>query len=375
LKQNAGLPATIDVYAGLREEQYYFGQGNNVPASLHSRKASKTRNVDFINYRHTSSKWSGFTRKNNFAVRWTGSVKVITAGSYKFQIESDDGSKLYLGGSTNPLCNNDGQHGMRKKKGTKSMSEGLTAVRIVYFEKGGGAGMNFKFKGPDTDDKWKVVPKRSLVSYSSLPGLLMEAYYLSDGAGRRRRRRQSIGNKLSDMYPMLRDNRPNVVRTSNKQINYGNKNAFGLQQDKNFAIRWSGTLMIRAKDNYRFWLTSDDGSTLFVDGAKVVNNDGLHGKRTKDGKKTLDHGQHSLQVYYFQKGGGANMKFEYKGKDTNNQRVLCGGGQRPQDTVQQAGPTKPKFVQVEKTLYINPAEATATGTTSKNLLLVHKVSK
>ena len=47
---------------------------------------------------------------------------------------------------------------------------------------------------------------------------------------------------------------------------------------------------------------SDDGSILWVDGAEVVNNDGLHGPRTRSGRIRLSAGWHRVRIAFFENG-------------------------------------------------------------------------
>jgi hypothetical protein len=67
-----------------------------------------------------------------------------------------------------------------------------------------------------------------------------------------------------------------------------------------FAIDYSGKFYIAAPGKYDFALFSDDGSMLYIDGKKVVRNDGLHPTRRADGSATLSQGVHSLRLSYFQ---------------------------------------------------------------------------
>jgi hypothetical protein len=67
-----------------------------------------------------------------------------------------------------------------------------------------------------------------------------------------------------------------------------------------FAIDYSGRFWIEKPGLYRFELTSDDGSKLYVDGRLVVNNDGVHPPETRIGALTLEGGIHQIRVSYFQ---------------------------------------------------------------------------
>lgn len=67
-----------------------------------------------------------------------------------------------------------------------------------------------------------------------------------------------------------------------------------------FAIDYNGRFWIQQEGEYRFFLTSDDGSRLYIDGKKVVDNDGVHATEMKEGKIKLKQGVHEIRVQYFQ---------------------------------------------------------------------------
>ncbi len=67
-----------------------------------------------------------------------------------------------------------------------------------------------------------------------------------------------------------------------------------------FAIDYQGAIWISKAGPYRFQLTSDDGSKLFIDGIAVINNDGIHPPRTEEGEIDLKKGSHRIRVSYFQ---------------------------------------------------------------------------
>ena len=67
-----------------------------------------------------------------------------------------------------------------------------------------------------------------------------------------------------------------------------------------FAIEYTGRFWIEKPGLYRFALTSDDGSKLFIDDQAVVDNDGIHAVDTKSGSVELGGGIHKIRVQYFQ---------------------------------------------------------------------------
>src|SRR5579863_4188241 len=67
-----------------------------------------------------------------------------------------------------------------------------------------------------------------------------------------------------------------------------------------FAIDYTGKFYIANPGRYEFVLISDDGSNLYVDGKKVVHNDGLHPVQRAEGSVRLAKGLHAIRLSYFQ---------------------------------------------------------------------------
>lgn len=95
-----------------------------------------------------SSTWSGLGLVDDFAVILTGMLAVYTEGTYEFSTASDDGSELYVNGIH--VVQNSGLHGTEKRYGSMMLTEGLHFIMVTYFERGGGAELFVKYRGPDT---------------------------------------------------------------------------------------------------------------------------------------------------------------------------------------------------------------------------------
>jgi hypothetical protein len=67
-----------------------------------------------------------------------------------------------------------------------------------------------------------------------------------------------------------------------------------------FAIDYTGRFWIEHPGRYRFVLTSDDGSLLYIDDQLVVDNDGIHGVKDERGAIDLSGGVHRIRVSYYQ---------------------------------------------------------------------------
>jgi hypothetical protein len=67
-----------------------------------------------------------------------------------------------------------------------------------------------------------------------------------------------------------------------------------------FAIRYTGSFQVDREGDYAFRLVSDDGSRLFIDGKKIIDNDGAHAPQSVSGSVYLSKGTHQIEVDYFQ---------------------------------------------------------------------------
>lgn len=85
----------------------------------------------------------------------------------------------------------------------------------------------------------------------------------------------------------------------------------GLDQSDHFGARWEGNLFIARDDKYRFLLTSDDGSRLFIDDQVVVDNWGAHAEVTVGNTVELKAGVHPIRVEFFDEIGNALVKLTW----------------------------------------------------------------
>jgi hypothetical protein len=67
-----------------------------------------------------------------------------------------------------------------------------------------------------------------------------------------------------------------------------------------FAIDYAARFWVTEPGKYRFALASDDGSILYIDGKKVIQNDKLQAVVEKAGSINLKMGEHAIRVSYFQ---------------------------------------------------------------------------
>lgn len=93
------------------------------------------------------------------------------------------------------------------------------------------------------------------------------------------------------------------------------------QRGEMYGIQYKAYLQIDTPGEYRFYLNSDDGSNLYIDGEKVVDNDGGHGNIERIGTVTLKAGRHEVRIDYHNQAGGAWLDLYYKGPGIPKQIV------------------------------------------------------
>ena len=72
---------------------------------------------------------------------------------------------------------------------------------------------------------------------------------------------------------------------------------------------------------YKFRTTSDDGSRLFIGSKLIVDNDGLHSKKSVTGSIQLKNKRHRLIVEYFERGGQETLDVSWKGPEFEWQAI------------------------------------------------------
>ncbi|MFT5423885.1 MAG: hypothetical protein ACI89L_001676 [Phycisphaerales bacterium] len=75
----------------------------------------------------------------------------------------------------------------------------------------------------------------------------------------------------------------------------------------------SGWIIAQQPGDYRFRLTSDDGSRLWIDGKVAAENDGNHGATAVESEPVfLAAGEHALYLEYFDHAGGQRLRLQWQ---------------------------------------------------------------
>lgn len=130
----------------------------------------KTEIVANINYASTGGVFAGSGLSENVGAVFVGLVDAPQTGLYNFYINSDDGSRLFVGDTL--LVDNDGLHGMVEKSGEIGLKTGLHLIRVDFFERGGGAGLIVSYDGPNLSKQ--VIPPASWFYESCLGDIVSD---------------------------------------------------------------------------------------------------------------------------------------------------------------------------------------------------------
>ncbi len=133
-----------------------------------------TQGVDYNYYEYNGSSLPNFADMNplssgtvnsfvipsmvsevNFALTYTGYIKIPEDGLYTFYTTSDDGSAVLIDNKL--VVNNDGQHAMVERSGTAMLNSGYHKIELLFFQAGGGMGLDVSIKGQHMEKQ--IIPE------------------------------------------------------------------------------------------------------------------------------------------------------------------------------------------------------------------------
>ncbi len=117
-----------------------------------------------IQFEDTYGEFYDSKLNNNFAVRWTGFVRILKPGLYRLSVWADDKSRLFIGDEL--VVDNTKEPPPGAKENWFELKAGDYPVRIEFHQAGGAAQIHFSRKGADVDD-WEAFPAAQLFHLKS----------------------------------------------------------------------------------------------------------------------------------------------------------------------------------------------------------------
>lgn len=89
----------------------------------------------------------------------------------------------------------------------------------------------------------------------------------------------------------------------------------------NYGVEYTAYIRVPKDDVYTFYLSSDDGSSLYISDKLIIDNDGLHAMIEKEGSVALSAGYHPIRIKYFENTGDEGLKVFYKYSENDKRQI------------------------------------------------------
>ena len=203
---------------------------------------------------------------DHFSARWQRTLN-FDAGIYRFNIEVDDGFRLYI---DNVLILDEWEEGAARTYTVDvPLSTGLHTIQVDYFERTGVALMRFWWERNESFSGWKG---------------------------------EYFGNRELQGNPALVRDDPQI------DFNWGEGGPAANLPTDHFSARWQRRVTFDA-GAYSFFVRIDDGARVFLDSQLILDSWEDGGDRTISVDVNLPSGQRALVVEYYESSGLARVSF------------------------------------------------------------------
>lgn len=209
---------------------------------------------------------------DDFSVRWTRQVDFL-AGGYRFEVTADDGVRVFL---DDQLVLDEWEITSTTSYEFQRVLDGLTDVRVEYFDAGGNATIRFQWQYLGRYPNWRG------------------AYY--------------DNRTLSGSPVVVRDDIA-------VDFDWGGDSPAPQVPPDNFSARWTRTATVDA-GTHRFHARADDGVRVWVDDRLIIDEWHIStGDTAYSGDVYLSRGDHDVEVEYYEAGGGAKVSVWWENLD------------------------------------------------------------
>ena len=223
-----------------------------------------------------------------WSARWTGAIKVRTAGAYTFHVLSDDGCRLWIGERL--VLDRWKDQGRTEHAGPATLPAGeAVAIRLEYFNNAGPGALRLSWSGPGVAKE--VVPSDVLFP-APAGGVGLRGEYF---------------DSLDASVPRFERIDPQV------HFEWG---LGGPGAVDDFRVRWTGSVAPRRREPTTFTVVSDDGCRLRIDGRLVIDDWTVRGTGERSVILELDGGRrHALRLEYFDRVSTARVSLYWESPD------------------------------------------------------------
>ena len=306
----------------------YFTDRNLTPSTLKQSRL-ETSAID-RDYNGSAPDVPGMS-STNFSVRWSGRLKASATGVFTFHTDSDEGVRLWVGGTQ--VINDWTTRTLAERTGTMTLTSGQVYELVLeYFQGTGDSSVKLSWTPPDGTKT--VIPISAFTPAERSTNLYAEFWQNKDLSGEPARTRWDDGIDFSWSTSAPDENIP----------------------ADNWSARWTGRIKTDVAGTYAIQTANDDGVRVWVNGTQVINN-WANGNTTSNGTINLDANTwYDLRVEYFDNTGAATLRLRWRPPGTTafvavpaTNLALWGGNSAPY-----VGPLANHSLTVGQTLIVTP---------------------
>ena len=234
-----------------------------------------TQQETAINYDWAGGTPTPLVNKDSFSVRWTRTLNVPTAGTYRFTATTDDGMRVWVDNAI--LIDSWYDSQVHSLSADVYLPAGDHQLKVEYYEAGGQAVAKVNWIATANPNPAPIVNWKG-------------EYYNN--------------MTLTGTPALTRDD-----TTVDFDWGVGSPDSSKVTSD-GFSARWTRSLTL-TEGKYRFYVTADDGVRLWVNGRMLVDQWHDAGLTTYSAEIDLPGGGVPVQLDYFENVGGAVAKLSW----------------------------------------------------------------
>jgi hypothetical protein len=250
---------------------------------------------------------------DTFAARWTGQILAQSTQEYTFHTQSDDGVRLWVNGQK--IIDNWTVHAAREDIGRMRLNAGQKYdLKLEYFDRGYGAVMRLYWSGASTPKQ--IIPTSQLYSARPVtpPDVIPPTPVPPPPTGT-----SNVHGLLGIYYDNLDFTGSSVTRyDAQVAFDWGTSSPHEVVGSEQWAARWTGQVVPNRSELHTFYITSDEGARLWVNGTPVIDDWAAHTKRERASAPVyLEAGKrYDIKLEYYDNVGQAVMQLRWSSPGT-----------------------------------------------------------
>jgi len=149
---NSNVGAAIELNNPLPQLKYRYYEGSYTKlTAFENLKALREGSIEQFKIPKDNS-------GENYAIKYSGFIKIQLDGFYVFYVKSDDGSQLFI--DNRMIINNNGRHAAIENSGFAFLNAGFHKIELEYFQAGGDQFLETSIEGPNM--KKQIIPAEIL---------------------------------------------------------------------------------------------------------------------------------------------------------------------------------------------------------------------